>query len=100
MHGLIAGGRRAGRRLITGCGRTLLRLTTGSRWTLLRLIAGSGRTLLRLRAGGRSSSLAAGISSLELSKGSVIHHLQAPRFPRKGLSNSGKIVPTFNALSN
>ena len=55
---------------------------------------------LRLSAGILASSLVTGVSPLILSKRSVIHHLHAPRFPRNGLSSSGKIVPTCIALSN
>ena len=66
----------------------------------LRLIARYGSPRLRLNARTLASSLVTGVSSLELSKRSVIHHLHAPRFPRNGLSSSGKIVPTCIALSN
>ena len=98
---LVTGRHRPGLRLVTGRHRSGLRLVTRWHRSGLRLVAGWWtRSRLRLNTGILTSSLVAGISSLELSKRSVIHHLHAPRFPRNGLSSSGKIVPACIALSN
>ena len=91
---------RPGLRLVTGRHRPGLRLVTGRCRPGLRLVAGWWtRSGLRLNTGILTSSLVTGISSLKLSKRSIIHHLHAPRFPRNGLSSSGKIVPACIALS-
>ncbi|MCI8745286.1 MAG: hypothetical protein HFI25_06380 [Lachnospiraceae bacterium] len=107
--GLIAGRCRPGLRLNAGRRRTGLGLIAGRHGTGLaarrhrpglRLIARGSTPGLRLSAGILASSLVTGVSPLILSKRSVIHHLHAPRFPRNGLSSSGKIVPACIALSN